>query len=364
MDKNPLFQEIAESIRQDILFGNIGAGDELPTVRAAAKKYKCAPGTIQRAYHELIQQGLLYARPGQRTKVTKAHEQIKNSPLQKASLIHEIESFLLSQIKTGHSPEEIEQAFQIAMDRWRTISEQKDECSEKMLRFVGSHDLAVSLMNQQLEQQDAELCLKIKYAGSLGGLIALTRGEADLAGCHLYDEETGDYNVPFIRKLLPGRRIALITLTYRKLGLIICKNNPKQIMGLSDLGRKDLQFINRQPGAGTRVWLDMQLQNLRTSPQDILGYDDYVLTHSEAASAVASKKADLALGIESAALAYNLDFIPLTTEHYEFVVPQELFKHPTIQLIQRTLTSKIFRNILLAAGGYETENSGDVRWMK
>lgn len=363
MNKNPLFQEIAENIRQDILFGSLKPGDELPTIRETAQRLNCAPGTVHRAYQELTRQGLIAAHPGQGTRVAQAPVHNDRSQLRIASLIHQSESFLLSQIQSGHRVEEIEQAIQIAMDRWRAVAVQK-ECSPKAaLRFVGSHDMAIALLNQHLEQAKPNHSMTIRYTGSLGGLIALAQQEADLAGCHLWDQESGDYNRPFIQRLLPGRKIGLLTLAYRRLGLIISKNNPKQICGLNDLHRPDLRFKNRQPGAGTRVWLDIQLNRMSLASDKINGYADCALTHSEAASSVAAGQIDLTLGIESAAFAYNLDFIPLTTERYEFAIPYETWRNPTIQLILETLKSDAFKQELASIGGYETEKTGDTRWV-
>jgi molybdate-binding protein/DNA-binding transcriptional regulator YhcF (GntR family) len=363
MDKNPLFQEIAENIRQDILFGSLKPGDILPAVRETAQRLKCAPGTVQRAYQELIRQGLIISRPGQGTHVTHVPESKTESPLRKASLIHQLETYLLSQIKSGYSVDEIEQAFQIALDRWRTISSPMEPPPSSRLRFVGSHDMSIAVLNQYMDRVNPACSLTIKYAGSLGGLIALAQQEAELAGCHLWDRESGDYNRPFIRRLLPGRRIGLLTLAYRRLGLITSKNNPKMIIDLKDLARQDLVFKNRQAGAGTRVWLDEQLSLLGMSSTMIRGYEDCALTHSEAASAVASNQADLTLGIESAALAYDLAFISLTTECYELAIPQEFWENSAIQTIRNVVNSAEFKREIHSLGGYETGKTGQVRWV-
>lgn len=364
MDKNPLFQEIAENIRQDILFGSLQAGDVLPTVREMAHQLRCAPGTVQRAYQELIRQGLIVSRPGQGTHVAQNPKPEAKSPLRRADLIHQTETYLLSQIKSGYAVEEIEQAFQIGIDRWRAISLEKERLVEEKLRFVGSHDMVVSLLNQKLEQINPEQSLAIKYAGSLGGLIALAQQEADLAGCHLWDQESGDYNRPFIQRLLPGRKICLLTVGYRRLGLITSRTNPKGIYDLKDLKRQDLYFKNRQPGAGTRVWLDVQLNLMAIPANEIRGYTDCALTHSEAASAVLAGQADLTLGIESAAIAYNLDFIPLTTECYELAIPGEIWQSHSIQTILHILTSAQFIGEIVSIGGYETEKTGKIRWVE
>ncbi len=364
MDKNPLFQEIAESIRQDILFGNLKSGDELLTVRQMATKLNCAPGTIQRAYQELIRQGLIVSRPGQGTRVASISKSSTSSPIRKATLIHQTESHLLSLIKSGYSVYEIEQAFQVAIDRWRAVSNQTVAAVPDKLHFVGSHDMALAVLNQYLDQSIPSCSININYSGSLGGLMALAQHEADLAGCHLYDQETGEYNLPYVQRLLPGRKIGLLTLAHRRLGLIFSPGNPLNIKDLTDLCRKDIRFINRQPGAGTRVWLDVQLHQLGIKCDQIQGYEESALTHSEVASAVAAGQADLALGIQSAALAYGLGFIPLTTEWYELVIPHEIFEHPCVKIILKALNQEELKTKISAIRGYETEKSGHLRWVE
>ena len=364
MTRSPLFQEIAENLRQEILLGKYKSGDELPTVRAMALRMKCAPGTVQRAYQELNRQGLLNARPGQGTRITVPSGFDTDSPHRKASLINQIESFILGLIKSGNSVYEIEQAFHMALDRWRTISNEQPKPPKQKMRFVGSHDLAVSLLNEFLANHIPRLGFSINFSGSLGGLIALARQEADMAGCHLWDAESGEYNRPFVRRLLPGRKIGLLTLAYRRLGLIIPEGNPRQITGLKDLARNDLRFINRQPGAGTRVWLDSQLQRLDILPKQVTGYDELSPTHSDVASAVAAKQADIALGIENAALTYGLDFIPLTTECYDLVFPCELLNSDGMQTILQALSSDELKSKIAAMGGYETNQTGNLQWVE
>ena len=144
--------------------------------------------------------------------------------------------------------------------------------------------------------------------GSLGGLLALARGEAHFAGSHLLDEETGEYNVAYIRRLLPDVRIVLLGFVQREQGLIVPRGNPKGIRGLTDLARPDVVFINRQRGAGTRVLLDYRLKGAGIDPRAIQGYDRQEFTHLAVAAAVASGAADCGLGILAAARALDLDF--------------------------------------------------------
>jgi len=270
VDRAPLYQEIAESIRQQILYGELRPGDELPPVREMSLRWRCAPGTVQRAYQELAQQGLVIGRPGQGTRVAAPLGEQAN-PLRRANLIHEAETFLLSVLAAGYQPDEIEQAVRLALDRWRAVTSQPPPAPAHRLRFVGSHDPAVALVAARLRELVPAYELQVSFAGSLGGLIALVEGAADLAGVHLWDEESNTYNAPFVRRLLPGRRVALLTLAQRRLGLLIPPGNPRTITGLADLARADLRLINRQPGAGTRVWLDAHLRHLGIDPAGITG---------------------------------------------------------------------------------------------
>ncbi|HEX3051809.1 MAG TPA: substrate-binding domain-containing protein, partial [Aggregatilineaceae bacterium] len=270
MDKTPLYQEIAEAIRQEILYGVLKPSDELPPVRDMARQWHCAPGTIQRAYQELTRQGLVISRPGQGTRIAALSPAEQLTPLRRANLVHEAEAFLLHFLSEGYSVPDIEQAMRLALDRWRVMAMEPALPPSPILRFIGSHDPAVSL----LAAQAPGCAFDISFAGSLGGLIALAECRADLAGIHLWDAETDTYNIPFVQRLLPGRRTALITLAHRRLGLIVPPGNPAHVTGLHDMARPELRFVNRQRGAGTRVWLDAQLRVLQIAPEHIKGYEN------------------------------------------------------------------------------------------
>jgi molybdate-binding protein/DNA-binding transcriptional regulator YhcF (GntR family) len=363
MDNTPLYQEIAEAIRQQIMYGALEPGDELPTVRKLAKRWGCAPGTVQRAYRNLKQQGLVISRPGAGTRVAPIKPAEYITPLRRATLVNQAESFLLSMLGAGYAPREIEQALGLALDRWRAAADQPAEPPEDVLRFTGSHDPAVVLLAGVVADQAPGYALSLTFAGSLGGLIALARREADIAGCHLWDAETDTYNRPFVRRLLPGRRLALLTLADRRLGIITAPGNPLGIDGLAALARPGLRFVNRQPGAGTRVWLDAHLRLAGVDPGALVGYEDEARTHSEVASAIAEGRADAGLGIEAAALAYGLDFVPLTHERYDLAIPYEVWDAPPTQAIVAALESDDFKAIITNLGGYDTAHTGEVAWI-
>ena len=363
MDKTPLYQQIAESVRREILYGNLRPGDRLPPVRDMAAHWHCTPGTVQRAYKELAHQGLVVSRPGQGTHVRAAISMEEAAPLRRAALVHRAEAFLLEVLTSGYAPAEVEQAVRLAVDRWRTLTREPSHPQGDTLRFVGSHDPAVALIAARFPEITSGAALPITFAGSLGGLIALAQGEADLAGSHLWDQESDTYNVPFVQRLLPGRRVALLTLAHRRLGLIVAPGNPVNVTSLSDLGRPGIHFVNRQRGAGTRVWLDARLRHLGISPQQVAGYDEEMHTHSEVAHVIAEGHADVGLGIEAAALAYGLDFVCLTTERYDLVVPAQAWESLPVQALARWLSTEEARVAIAALGGYETNETGQVDWV-
>ena len=361
---SPLYQDIAESIRQAIFYGELKPGDELPSVRDMSTQWNCAPGTIQRAYRELAQQGFVTSRPGQGTRVAEAASLEQSAPLRRARLANETEAFLLQVLSSGYSVNEVEQAVRLVLDRWRVASKDVEHTSERVIRFVGSHDPSLSTIADQLETLAPGYKLQIAFAGSLGGLIALAERRADIASCHLWDEETDTYNTAFVRRLLPGQRIALVTLAHRHLGIILAPGNPHRIAGLDDLAKKQVCFINRQPGAGTRVWFDAQLSQLGIPTGKIAGYENQVMTHTDVARAIADGKADAGLGIETAAMTYGLEFVVLTSERYDLVIPEAVWDSSPIQRLMQWLSSDEARSMLSGLRDCDITNTGQVVWIE
>jgi putative molybdopterin biosynthesis protein len=286
------------------------------------------------------------------------------TPLRRATLINKTEAFLLQAITSGYSVTEIENSFLLALDRYKTLPPEKAVSSGKPLRFVGSHDPAVTLVSSRLAEKHADFSVKITFVGSLGGLLALARGDADFAGSHLWDLETGIYNRPFIHRIFPGKRIALLRLADRHIGLIFNPGNPKKISGLKDLTKTDVRFINRQEGAGTRVWLDSKLHILKLNSEEIFGFTNTVNSHAEVAGAILENQADTGLGIETAALGYGLEFLPLTTENYDLVIPEEKWDQPSIQHLRKGLKDPNILEAINLLGGYDTSQTGIVDWVE
>ncbi len=229
----------------------------------------------------------------------------------------------------------------------------------RTLFLSGSHDLSLDLLADTLiKDRIRVLCTNV---GSLGGLLALRRGEAHAAGTHLLDPETGEYNVSYIRQYIPGKRVFLISWVKRNQGLIVSKGNPKGIFDLEDLKRPEVTYVNRQRGAGTRVLLDYQLKRMAISDTLIRGYAQEEVTHLAVAAAVASGRADCGMGIASAAQALDLDFIPLFHEDYELAVPEESMKNHFVERILEVAKTKLFQTKILNLPGYEIKNMGEIR---
>jgi molybdate-binding protein/DNA-binding transcriptional regulator YhcF (GntR family) len=369
MSKTALYQQIAETIRQRILQQQLQPGERLPPLRELAATWHCTIGTVQRAYDSLAQQGLVVSRPGQGTHVagpepgggTNPVQQA--TPLRRASLVHRAEAFLLEVLTAGYDPAEVEPAVRLALDRWRALTVETADRPAQSLRFAGSHDPAVAFITTHFHELAPNYRPHLTFSGSLAGLIALAENQADLAGSHLWDEDSDTYNVSFVRRLLPGRQVALLTLAHRQLGLIVLPENPSQISGLPDLARPEVRFINRQAGAGTRVWLDAQLRRLALSPAQIRGYYDEAKTHTAVALAISEGQAVVGLGLENVALAYGLGFIPLARERYDLVIPVEAWPKEPIQALAQWLTTTTARQEIVNLGGYDVSEMGQVTWL-
>lgn len=359
MEETFLYRKIADSIRMQILRGELQPGEQLPSVRIMAGQWGCTLGTIQRAYQELVRHGLITSRPGQGTRVVDRLPMRTDIALQKASLIHRAESFLLEVLTSGYMPEEIEDAVRIALDRWRVVEEQAVPPALLPIRFVGSHDLAITWLAGHFPEIVPGFMLKVGFMGSLGGLNALAENRADLAGSHLWDEHSDTYNLPFVQRCLPGRRMALVTLAYRRLGLILPAGNPDGVEGLEDLTRSGLRFVNRQAGSGTRVWLDAKLHNLGIKVQSVAGYEDERATHSEVARAISEGEARLGLGLEAAASPFGLDFISLTKERYDLVMHESFYQLPAMQKLIGWLSTQ-GKQAFSRLVGYDTSDTGQV----
>jgi putative molybdopterin biosynthesis protein len=219
--------------------------------------------------------------------------------------------------------------------------------------FSGSHDLALEHIADHLAKHVNLLSLPV---GSLDGLVNLRQGLCQISGSHLLDVN-GEYNTPFVKHLFPDRNVEIITLAHRTQGLIIAAGNPKGIKKLADIARPNIRFLNRNAGSGTRLWLDAELRKQKLPVEKIIGYENQVKTHSEAAHVIHQNKADITLGLQAAAHQNGLDFIPLFEERYDLVLPREGEK-PLTALLDYIQTAE-FRALLASLSGYNSSHSGE-----
>jgi len=231
---------------------------------------------------------------------------------------------------------------------------------ENTLLCTGSHDLSIGVLEDQLKLRYPELKIAATNVGSLGGLLALQRGETHMAGTHLLDPDTGAYNIPDIKRTIPDLPVVLVHLAQREQGLLARQGNPKGIVDLRDLTRKEITFINRQPGSGTRVLLDFQLKRIGIDPRGIRGYEREEFTHMAVGVAVVSGLADLGLGVRSAAVALGLDFIPVAKEEYDLLFLRSFFDSEKGEKVLEVIRSDGFRKAVEAMGGYEAHASGEI----
>lgn len=236
---------------------------------------------------------------------------------------------------------------------------------ESTIVFIGSHDNILDLLANQLHKQRPIVRISSAHVGSMGGIMAIRRGEAHLAGCHLLDEETGEYNISFIKRFLVDKSLKLINLCYREQGLIVQKGNPASIQSFRDIVEKQLLFINRQGGAGTRLLTDKILKDNKIETSAINGYEHEEYTHMSVAAAVASGSVGTGMGIRAAAVALNLDFIPIAEERYDLIIPEEFYGDDKITaMLDLIRKNKQFHDKILALGGYNLRDCGKIMYQQ
>ena len=225
---------------------------------------------------------------------------------------------------------------------------------------MGSNDFSIEILSHDLGRRYPVYSLSFSNVGSIGGLIALGRGSSHIAGCHLFDIKTGEYNLPYLQRYLPDLDTIVVNLVYRDLGLILRPGNPLNISGIEDLTKPKIRIINRQEGSGTRILLDFELNRLGIDSKEINGYEKEVNTHNEVAMEVLSGEADVGLGILSAAKMLGLSFIHITKERYDLVIPKENYSAKPLAALLEVIRSQEFRDKVNQMGGYGTMDSGKV----
>ncbi len=243
-----------------------------------------------------------------------------------------------------------------ALDLYQAIAPQKRRATSpasQPLVITGSDDPLLARLAQLVHTSTNPV-------GSIGGLLALAQHQADIAGVHLLDADTGEYNIPFVRHLLPEDDLVLVNLAIRENGLIIARGNPKNIRGVRDLTRRNIRFVNRARGTGTRLLLYSKLKKAHIDPHTLNNWEHSVATHDAVAAAVATGNADVGPGLRATAVAWNLDFIPLGAERYDLVIPRDKFESSRLRKILSALHTQDFRRAAETLAGYDLARSGKV----
>jgi putative molybdopterin biosynthesis protein len=243
---------------------------------------------------------------------------------------------------------------------WVTVDLWVDaELPERTVVVLGC-DPALALLGAHLTRRYPGYRLIWVESSSLAALRRLGCGEAHAAGTHLWDPDTGESNIPYVRRELSGRRLVIVTLSEWQQGFIVARGNPKGISGPADLARADITLVNRESGAGSRMLLDLWLQEAGVTPTHVNGYRHEVSSHLEVAAVVARGQADAGPGMMAVARALGLDFLPLQEERYDLVIPLEFLNAPAIQAMLDVAVSRPFREELATLGGYDSSKAGTV----
>jgi len=304
----PIYEQIADQLKLARDSGSLAPGDKLPSVRDLAAQLGLNRNTVARAYQLLRERGVLSGRTGQGTRIA------------------------------APAPPE--------------------PGAEALLHFQGSHDFALDLLARRLRASIPGTRLLRAPVGSTAGLLALGRGEAQLAGLHLLDRATGEYNRPALRRLLPGANIRLVTLAEREQGLIVQRGNPLGLRDVADLARPEVRYAARQPGSGTRLLLEHLLGLRGLSPTNLTQPSAALDTHLAVAAAVAGGRADAGLGLRAAARALDLDFIPLATERYDIAFRRADEGSDWLAALLEALASSALRAEIERLAGYDTTYTG------
>ncbi|MER2150067.1 MAG: molybdopterin biosynthesis protein [Candidatus Limivicinus sp.] len=228
------------------------------------------------------------------------------------------------------------------------------------LVIIGSHDPLLDELSDLIHREDRRLFLSSAHVGSMGGIMAVRRGEAHAAGIHLLDTETGEYNRSFIRRYFPHGGVYLVRCVGRQQGLMLQPGNPLGITSFADIARDGLRYVNRQKGSGTRILTDWLCRKEGVDPDRVYGYEREELTHNAVAVQIAGDSADAGMGIWSAARLYGLDFLPICVEEYDLLIPEKVWNSNLVKQLICTLKSDAFKTRIEAMGGYTLDRPGEI----
>ncbi|OIK16008.1 hypothetical protein BIV60_06890 [Bacillus sp. MUM 116] len=236
---------------------------------------------------------------------------------------------------------------------------QRSEKVESNNIIISGQDMVLDILGKYIEKHSSYKPLR-SYTGSLNSLISMYNGEGDIVSLHLFDGDTGEYNLPYIKKILVGHSYILLNLLSRKAGFYVKNGNPLNITSWTDLKQNHIKIVNREKGSGARILLDEQLRLNQISPRNINGYENEESNHLSVASVISSGAADVGVGIEKAAKIVGIDFIPLITERYDLVILKTLETEKLIGTIKDILTSRQFKSEIHALGDYDTTHTGNI----
>ncbi|QWU15395.1 putative molybdopterin biosynthesis protein [Paenibacillus sophorae] len=227
--------------------------------------------------------------------------------------------------------------------------------------IICGQDIVLDVLSRHIEKRNPSIRSLRSYVGSLDGLLSLYRGTANLAAAHLWDGETDEFNIPYVRRLLPGHRCVIVNLVFRNQGFYVAPGNPKNMRSWESLLEPGILFANREKGSGTRIMLDEWLRSMNADAHSIQGYGHEEMSHIAVASAVARGIADVGIGTEKAAQQVSgVDFIPLKKERYDLVFYKEDMDKPHFQALLATLRSPEFKHEVSGLGGYDTSRCGEI----
>jgi len=226
----------------------------------------------------------------------------------------------------------------------------------------GSNDPVLDILQTCLRKAHDDFFIFSANTGSMAGLNALEKGYTDIAWSHLFDPETGEYNVPYLDKRAPHVKAVVVNLFYRELGFLTASGNPRGIRGFADLARGEIRFLNRQAGSGTRLLLDYELGKAGISPEGITGYDEEVFTHIEVGLAVLAGEADAGIATAAVSSILGLDFVPITRERFDMILDQSVFFQKGVQALMDALTGAEFRKRVRNLESYDFQSSGKIMY--
>ena len=326
-----------------------------PVIDAWYASAAAKPVTVKATLSRAVLSGLKY-REFVRVRLGRVGGKLMASPLNRGSGV--VTSFMKADglLEIPQGLEGYEAGAEVEITLLRPESE-----LDNVLVAIGSHDPLLDEVADLLHLADPSMFMSSTHVGSMGGIMAVKRGETHIAGTHLLDEATGRYNTAFINRYFPDGGVRLVECVGRTQGLMIQKCNPKGITGIADLTKDGIRYVNRQKGSGTRVLMDYLCKRDGIDTDAIYGYDREEFTHMSVAVQIASDTADAGMGIWSAAKTYDLDFLPVCMEQYDLLISDEAWETPVVRTLIEVLKSDAFRERLEALGGYEVKNPGTVR---